>query len=347
MDEQIQKLTIEHAQLENELQSPDVINNPEKLSKLSKKYNELNEILEKHKILKRIVNDLSALRKDLGNETNEEMKKLTEDEISTLEENQNKLTEEIEEYINPSDPLDKRNIILEVRAGTGGDEAALFAANLFRMYTRYAEENGWKVLPISANRIGIGGLKEIIVKIDGTNVYSRLKYESGTHRVQRVPETEKSGRVHTSAATVAILPEAEEVDIELKPEDLEIKATTSTGAGGQSVNTTYSAIRVVHLPTNTAVTCQDERSQKQNKEKALQVLRSRLLALKQEQARKERADARKSQIGSGDRSEKIRTYNYPQDRVTDHRIKKNYSNLEEIMDGRLDKIIEDLKQADK
>ncbi|MDP2684372.1 MAG: peptide chain release factor 1 [bacterium] len=347
MDEKIKKIIEEHDKLERDLQSPDVLSNPDKLSKLSKKYNELNEVIEKNNKLQEVSKNLVELAKDLDQETDQELKELTEEEIKNLDKKQSELQSEIEEYINPADPLDKRNIILEIRAGTGGDEAALFAANLFRMYTRYAEEKGWKIIPISANKIGIGGLKEIIVNIEGTSVYSRLKYESGTHRVQRVPDTEKSGRVHTSAATVAILPEAEEVDIELKPEDLEIKATTSSGAGGQSVNTSYSAIRIVHLPTNTVVTCQDERSQKQNKEKALQVLRSRLLAIKQEQAQKERSNARKIQVGSGDRSEKIRTYNYPQDRITDHRIKKNFSNMETIMGGHLDKIIEELKKADK
>lgn len=347
MDKKLESIAKEHDQLERDLQSPDVLGNPKKLSKISKKYTELNEIMEKIKNLETINRDLSGLENDLANEIDAEMKQMTEDEIKTLNKKKSELEAEIEEFINPADPLDKRNIILEIRAGTGGDEAALFAANLFRMYTRFAEVNGWKIIPISSNRIGIGGLKEIIVNIEGTNVYSRMKYESGTHRVQRVPDTEKSGRVHTSAATVAILPEAEEVDIELKPEDLDIKATNSSGAGGQSVNTTYSAIRIVHLPTNTVVVCQDERSQRQNKEKALQVLRSRLLAVKQEEIQKQRASTRKNQIGSGDRSEKIRTYNYPQDRITDHRIKKNYSNLEQIMDGHIDKIIDDLKLADK
>ncbi len=347
MDNKIKQIKEEHSKIEQDLQSPEILGDANKLARLSKKYNELNEFLETYTKLENTKKSIAELKISLEKESDQEMIELTNEEITDLNKKLPDLENEVEEYINPADPLDKRNIILEVRAGTGGDEAALFAANLFRMYSRYAEENDWKVQAISSNRIGIGGFKEVIVGIEGSNVYSKLKYESGTHRVQRVPDTEKSGRVHTSAATVAILPEAEEVDVELKPEDLDIQATNSSGAGGQSVNTAYSAIRIVHLPTNTVVVCQDERSQKQNKEKAMQVLRSRLLQLRQEKAQKERSDARKIQVGTGDRSEKIRTYNFPQDRVTDHRIKKNYSNIESIMDGNLDTIINDLKAADK
>ena len=236
---------------------------------------------------------------------------------------------------------------MEIRAGTGGDEAALFAAELFRMYGHYAEKQGWTSHLLNSNQTGIGGLKEIIFEINGRNVYSQLKYESGVHRVQRVPDTEKSGRIHTSAATVAIMPEAEEIDLKLNPDDLDFQATTSSGHGGQSVNTTYSAIRLVHKPTGMIVTCQDERSQKQNKEKALQVMRSRLLALEHEKRQKKRSQATKSQIGTGDRSEKIRTYNYPQDRVTDHRIKQNFHNIARILDGNLEPIINAIKKMDQ
>jgi peptide chain release factor 1 len=260
---------------------------------------------------------------------------------------QTELEKEINDELTPADPMDKKNIIIEIRAGTGGDEAALFAADLFRMYSRFAESQGWKTKILDANQIGIGGFKEIIFEISGKDVYKSLKYESGVHRVQRVPETEKSGRVHTSAATVAVLPEAEEIDIEIKSEDLRIDVFRSGGHGGQSVNTTDSAVRITHLPTNTVVSCQDEKSQLKNKAKALQILRSRLLAAEQERAAKERGDERKSQIGSGDRSEKIRTYNFPQDRVTDHRIKQNFSQIESIMDGNIDQIIKSLKEADK
>ncbi len=347
MEEKIKQLQKEHDQLERELQSPDVINDQKKLSQISKKYNEINQTLQNYNKLDEIKTSLKELKKTLTSETDSELKEMTQVEIKNLEKQKKSLEQKINEIINPADPLDKRDIIIEIRAGTGGEEAALFAAELFRMYSRYAERNGWQTQILNSNRTGIDGFKEIIFNIHGTSVYSRLKYESGVHRVQRVPKTEKSGRLHTSAATVAILPEAEEVDIELRPEDLDIKATNSSGAGGQSVNTAYSAIRIVHLPTNTVVTCQDERSQKQNKEKALQVLRSRILAAEQEKQMKKRAKQRKSQVGSGDRSEKIRTYNYPQNRITDHRIKKSYHDIESVLDGNLDELVSDLKKADR
>jgi len=332
MEKKIIQLQQEHDQLERELQSPDVINDPNQLSKLAKKYNEINQTLLNYEKLEEIRTSLKELNQTLATETDSELKAMTEDEIKNLTKKKNTLEKKINEIINPADPLDRRDIIIEIRAGTGGEEAALFAAELFRMYSRYAEINGWQSKLLHTNRTGIGGYKEVIFEINGTRVYSRLKYESGVHRVQRVPTTEKSGRLHTSAATVAILPEAEEVDIQLKPEDLDIQTTTSSGHGGQSVNTTYSAVRIVHKPTKTVVICQDERSQKQNKEKAMQVLRSRLLAAKQEKQMKERSQKRKS---------------HPQDRVTDHRIKKSYHNLEAILDGTLDELIDDLKQADQ
>ncbi|OGY54665.1 MAG: peptide chain release factor 1, partial [Candidatus Buchananbacteria bacterium RIFCSPLOWO2_01_FULL_56_15] len=239
------------------------------------------------------------------------------------------------------------NIIMEIRAGTGGDEAALFAADLFRMYSRYAEGRGWRTQLLSASKIGIGGFKEIIFEIKGTDVYQHLQYESGVHRVQRIPQTEKQGRVHTSTATVVVLPEAEEVDLAIKPEDLRVDVFRSGGHGGQSVNTTDSAVRLTHLPTNTVVTCQDEKSQHQNRAKALQILRSRLLAAEQEKRRRERSDARKSQIGSGDRAEKIRTYNFPQDRITDHRIKQSWHNIAGVIDGAIEPMISALAEADQ
>ncbi len=335
----------EFAHLEKELASPDIVSNPEKLKEISKKHGELKEIIAAFEKVKNLENDIRASRDMLEKEDNQEMRDFFADEIIDTEGHLEKAEKELETLLIPKDPNDVKNVILEIRAGTGGDEAALFAGDLFRMYCRYAERRGWKISVMSSNVTGIEGIKEMIAKIEGDEVYRYLKFESGVHRVQRVPETESQGRIHTSAATVAVMPEAEEVDIEIAPGDIRVDVFRSSGPGGQSVNTTDSAVRITHIPSGMVVSCQDEKSQLKNKDKAMSILRSRLLAQKQDEEARKRSDLRKSQIGSGDRSEKIRTYNYPQDRVTDHRISFTAHNLPEIMNGKLDDIISALQKA--
>ncbi len=332
--------------LETRLTEPEVLSDMKKLRETNEAYSHEKNIVEIGGEYQKALSDLEGAKQTLKEAKEDDMKELAQEEIEMLEEKLPELEKQFTITLVPPDPMDKKNIIVEIRAGAGGDEASLFAGELMRMYTMYAEEHKWKTEIISASRNDVGGFKEVSFSIKGQNAYSRLKFESGVHRVQRVPETEKQGRVHTSTATVAIMPEAEEVDIKIEPKDLKIEATTSTGAGGQSVNTTYSAVRITHLPTGTLVYCQEERSQKQNKERALSIIRARVYALEQEKARKEREDERRGQIGTGDRSEKIRTYNFPQDRVTDHRIKQNYHNIPGIMDGDLDQMIDDLKHAE-
>lgn len=329
--------------LEAELMNPAVQADHQKLTVTAKKHAELKRVVDLINHLEK--NRLSLVDNEaiLTEEKDADLKKMAEEENAVLTKEITELETAIKEELFPANPLDKKNAIMEIRAGTGGDESALFAAELFRMYSRFAEKHGWTIDVLDSSRIGLGGYKEIIFSIEGTGVYGLMKYEGGTHRVQRVPETEKAGRIHTSAVTVAVFPEAEEVDIEIKPSDIRIDTFCSSGPGGQSVNTTYSAIRILHIPTGMIVSCQDQKSQHQNKEKALQVLRSRLLQKAEDERRAQESAARKEQVGSGDRSDKIRTYNFPQDRVTDHRLKQSWHSINLIMEGELDEIVYALK----
>lgn len=313
--------------------------------KLTQERSLLQPIVDELTRLEEITNQIADAKELLKEETDSEMIALTREELGSLEDALEKTTTNVKLLLIPPDPLAGKDIIMEIRAGTGGDEAALFAADLFRMYSHYADIRSWKMDILSSNETGIGGYKELIVSISGKDVYASLQYESGVHRVQRVPETESGGRIHTSAVTVAVLAEAEETDIEIRTEDLKIETMRSSGPGGQSVNTTDSAVRMTHLPTGLVVICQDEKSQIKNRAKALRVLRSRLFEMEEAKKAKERAEDRKNQVGSGDRSERIRTYNFPQNRLTDHRINLTLYKLDSIMAGNLDEVIEKLKIA--
>ena len=329
----------------NEMQAqfslPEVLNDHEKYSKTAKALREIEVPVEKYRELKQVRQGLADARAMLA-ESDADLRAMAQEEIAALEPREQALEEELKVLLLPKDPNDEKNVILEIRAGTGGDEASLFAAEIFRMYTRFAEQKRWKVEVMSISESGIGGYKEVIAIVEGERVYSQLKWESGVHRVQRVPETEQQGRVHTSAVTVAVLPEAEEVDIKIEAKDIRIDTFCSSGPGGQSVNTTYSAVRITHLPTNTVVSCQDEKSQIKNREKGMRVLRSRLYEVEMQKQQDALAKERKQMVGSGDRSEKIRTYNFPQNRLTDHRIGFTIHQLEQVMDGKLQPIIDAL-----
>lgn len=347
MIDKLEEIESRFKELETQISDPDIMKDMNRYKEIAQEHSHLQETVSEIHNYRRISEEIEDARIMLHDEKDPDMKEMAHEELHGLEESLEECEERLKTLLIPKDPMDSKNIIMEIRAGTGGDEAALFASDLFRMYSRLAETRKWKVEIMSSNEINLGGFKEISFSISGKHVFGDLKYESGVHRVQRVPATESGGRVHTSAVTVAVLPEAEDTDIEIKQEELKIDVYRSSGPGGQSVNTTDSAVRITHLPTGVVVTCQDEKSQIKNKAKALRVLRARLFEAEEARKAKERADERKSQVGSGDRSERIRTYNFPQNRLTDHRINLTLYKLDGIMEGNLEEVIESLKLSDR
>ena len=347
MLDKLKKIQDKFNKLEIALSDLDLLKDIKKYTKIQKEYSSLKEIIDVYNLYKQNLKEIDDAKEILKNENDKEIIELSKEELGLLEINKTKIEERLKELLSPKDPNDDKNTIIEIRAGTGGDEASLFCSDLYRMYFRYCQMKSWKVEVLSSSENGINGFKEVVFAVSGSGAFGSLKFESGGHRVQRIPDTESSGRIHTSACTVAVLKEAEDVEVKLKDNEIRIDIMKSSGPGGQSVNTTDSAVRITHLPTGIVVVCQDEKSQHKNKAKALKILKARILELEEKKATQERSDIRKSQIGSGDRSQRIRTYNFPQNRLTDHRINLTLYSLQEIMMGNLDELIKALKMQER